>query len=228
MATNFDQMVLQQLPNAVVICNRRGVVVHWSPGAEQIFGYSAQEAAGQSMIELIGMPGQEWNTFMQTLERSGGAWDFEVLRRKKTGAPVFVDVSSKTIYDNEAREEFVMFCKKDITRLKAMRDAKQVEARFRDVLESTPDSIIIANSTGLIVLANSQAERLFGYQPGELRGQPIEILLPDRYRGSHVGHRSNFFTQPRTRTMGAGLELYGVRKDMVEFPVEISLSPINT
>ena len=86
----------------------------------------------------------------------------------------------------------------------------------------------MANSTGLIVLANSQAERLFGYQPGELRGLPVEVLLPGRYRGGHVAHRSNYFFQPRPRTMGAGLELYGLRKDLVEFPVEISLSPIST
>ncbi|GAB2841193.1 hypothetical protein GCM10027277_05230 [Pseudoduganella ginsengisoli] len=228
MATDFDQMVLQQLPGAVVVCNRRGAVVHWSPGAEQMFGYAADEAIGHPLYELVGMPGQDWNTFIQTLERSGGAWDYEILRRRKNGSPVFVDVSSKTVYDSTGRNEFVMFCKKDITRLKAMRDAKQVEARFRDVLESTPDAIVIANSTGLIVLANSQAERLFGYLSGELRGQPIEVLLPERFRGSHVGHRSNYFTQPRTRTMGAGLELYGVRKDLLEFPVEISLSPINT
>jgi protein-histidine pros-kinase len=228
MASDFDQMVLQQLPGAVVVCNRRGVVVHWSPGAEQVFGYGADESVGRSLYELVGMPGQDWTTFMQALERSGGAWDYEVLRRRKNGSPVFVDVASKTIYDSAGRNEYVMFCKKDITRMKAMRDAKQVEARFRDVLESTPDAIIIANSTGLVVLANSQAERMFGYQNGELRGQPIEVLLPERFRGSHVGHRSTYFTQPRTRTMGAGLELYGLRKDLVEFPVEISLSPINT
>jgi PAS domain S-box-containing protein len=228
MATDFDQMVLLQAPGAVIVCNRRGNVAHWSPGAEQVFGYEGKEAVGQSLYELIGMPGQDWNTFIQTLERSGGAWDYEILRRRKNGSSVFVDVSSKTVYDSAGRNEFVIFVKKDITRLKAMRDAKQVEARFRDVLESTPDAIIIANSTGLIVLANSQAERLFGYQSGELRGQPIEVLLPDRFRGAHVGHRSSYFTQPRTRTMGAGLELYGVRKDALEFPVEISLSPINT
>lgn len=228
MATDFDLMVLQQLPGAVVVCNRDGIVVYWAPGAELVFGYTATEANGHPLYELVGMPGQDWSTFIQTLARSGGVWDYEVLRRRKNGSPVFVDVASKTVIDSAGRNEYVMFCKKDITRLKAMRDAKQVEARFRDVLDSTPDAIIIANSTGLIVLANSQAERMFAYQSGELRGQPIEVLLPERFRGSHVGHRSSYFNQPRTRTMGAGLELYGVRKDLVEFPVEISLSPINT
>src|SRR5258708_817353 len=109
-----------------------------------------------------------------------------------------------------------------------MGDAKLVEARFRDLGESMPDGIVMINLTGRVVYSNSQAEHLFGYSGGELKGKPVEILLPQRFRDAHVGHRSNFFTQPRTRTMGMGLELYGLRKDGTEFPIEISLSPLET
>ncbi|WP_082551953.1 PAS domain S-box protein [Massilia sp. Root351] len=228
MTTDFDRLVLEQAPGGVVVANRKGQVVHWTPGAEQLFGYTAAEAVGRPLHDLIGLPGQEWGTLLQELARSGGVYDYECLRRRKDGSPLFVDVASKVIFDDTDRTEYILCTKKDITRQKALRDAKHVEAKFRDVLESTPDGIIMANSTGLIVLANSQAERLFGYQSGELRGLPVEVLLPARYRGGHVAHRSNYFFQPRPRTMGAGLELYGLRKDQVEFPVEISLSPIST
>ena len=107
-------------------------------------------------------------------------------------------------------------------------DAKVIEARLPSVLELMPDAIVIVNPAGRIVLANSQAERLFGYQKQELGGKPIEMLLPESLRSAHIAHRAGFFSQPRTRAMGAGLELNGLRKNGTEFPVEISLSPMQT
>ncbi|WP_228892523.1 PAS domain S-box protein [Pseudoduganella aquatica] len=228
MTTDFDQLVLDKAPGGVIVTDRHGKVAHWTGGAEQLFGYTANEAIGRYIYELTGESTADWQAFLAELARNGGAYDYEGLRRQKSGAPIFVNVASKIVQDGPERKEFILLSKNDITRQKALRDAKHVEAKYRDVLESTPDGIVMANSTGLIVLANTQAERLFGYEPGELKGQPIEVLLPERYRNGHISHRSNYFVQPRSRTMGAGLELYGLRKDKVEFPVEISLSPITT
>jgi PAS domain S-box-containing protein len=96
------------------------------------------------------------------------------------------------------------------------------------MLDCLPDAIIVVDAGGRIVLVNTQATRLFGWQRGELLGQPIELLVPQRYAHAHAGHRAEFCHAPKTRSMGVGLNLYGHRKDGSEFPVEISLSPIHT
>ena len=96
------------------------------------------------------------------------------------------------------------------------------------IMEAIPDAVAAVNQQGVIVQVNAQIEALFGYTRQELIGQPIEMLVPERQRGQHHGHRDRFHTQPKLRRMGSGLELNGLRRDGSEFPVEISLSPIPT
>jgi PAS domain S-box-containing protein len=107
-------------------------------------------------------------------------------------------------------------------------EREQTERKFRDLLETAPDAIVIADREGRITLVNAQAEHLFGYTREEMLDRPVEMLLPERVRNAHVHHRASYEIAPRTRAMGPGLDLLGRRKDGSEVPVEISLSPLET
>jgi PAS domain S-box-containing protein len=226
---NFENLITSETPDAAVVISPDGMVVHWNSGAEIVFGYSSTEALGRLLSETV-VPlerrEEERKFLLETLET--GLTTFESIRQRKDFTLIYVDVTNKLIRDAKGQAEFILSIQKDVTNLKVLRDAKLIESKYRDLLESTPDGIVMVNPTGRIVLTNSEADRLFNYQRGELLGKAVEVLLPERYRHTHVGHRSNFFCQPRARSMGAGLELYGLRRDKSEFPVEISLSPIET
>ena len=105
---------------------------------------------------------------------------------------------------------------------------KRLEERFRQVVESAPNAMVMINTSGSIEMVNAQAERVFGYERKELLGQAIEMLVPERFRSNHPGLRGSFFSGPVSRPMGAGRDLYGLKKDGSEFPIEIGLNPIET
>lgn len=230
MSSVLNDRWLSSLADALFLLDAQGVVLEWSAGAEEMFGYAASDVCGSRLDALIAIPDRidEQRQFIaETLRKGSGT--FETLRRRKDGTLIYVDISGRRVLAIEdGSGPLLLFSEKNVTSLKVQRDSKALEARYRELLESTPDGIVIVNPTGHILIANRQAEALFGYREGEMRASPVEMLLPERFRSSHKGHRSHYFEQPRTRAMGAGLELYGLRKDGTEFPVEISLSPLRT
>ncbi len=225
----LDRQLLQHNPDALVAISEGGEIWHWNDAAEAIFGYSCDEALGRLLDDLIVPPDrrdEERQIRLDALQH--GLAVYESVRRRKDGLLLHISVTTKAIRDAGGNLECFLSTKKDVTHLKVRRDAKLVESKFRDLLEFTPDAIVMVNVTGRVVLINSQAENVFGYGRAEMMGQPVEMLLPRRFHAAHHGHRGQFFAQPRTRTMGAGLELYGLRKNGEEFPVEISLSTLST
>lgn len=202
--------------------------VQWSDEMYRIYGYAAQSFAVtfEKAMERV-VPDDKLRT-----EKSVG----EDLRRGQPGElPLneyhvrLPDGRLRTLHgrgrlevDAAGRPLRMIGTVQDVTEQKA------AEERFRIFLESSPDPAIVANQEGRIVFANLQAEKAFGYSRAELLDQPLEHLVPERFRQRHVGHRQGYFNQPYARPMGIGMELSGRRKDGSEFPVEISLSPLAT
>lgn len=201
-----------------------GTITTWNPAAERVFGWKPQEIVGRH-VSILFPPdaGHELGLLMDMIMREGRGMTFETRRRRKDGALIEVSVSTSPMKDPKTGDI--------IGASVAVRDVsarKRDEQLLRSVLEAAPTAMVVSDEGGRIVLANSTAEKLFGYGKGELAWREIEDLVPQRLRGAHRIHRTSFHANPHARPMGAGLELWAVRKDGSEFPVEISLSPAFT
>ena len=216
---------IEAAPTAMVMIDAAGAIVLVNAQTEKLFEYAREELLGQPVEILIpkrlrdAHPGMRGGFFASPHARQMGAGR-DLYGLRKNGSEVPVEIGLSPVETEEGL--LVLSAIVDIS------ERKRTEQRFRATIESAPTAMVMIDAAGAVVLVNAQTERLFGYARTELLGRPVEILLPERFRGAHPGMRSAFFGTPHARQMGAGRDLYGLCKDGSEIPVEIGLSPVET
>jgi len=216
--------LLELAHDAILVRGPDGLITFWNRGAETLYGWPREQAVGRISHDLLRTRFPE--SLEATLEEihKFGYWEGELAHTRRDGSTltVFSRWASRQTRDGHIE---ILEINHDIT---ARKNLERVNATFRQLLEAAPDGIVVVNQAGAMVQVNSQTERLFDYSREALTGQPVEMLLPGSGQQYHARHRADFFREPKVRPMGAGLDLKGRRKGGSEFPVEISLSPIET
>jgi PAS domain S-box-containing protein len=227
------EAIIKASPLAIIAVDARERVILWNQSAEVLFGWLESEVLGQSNPILPA----DLDAAAQGIDLSNGPVSgLESIRVRKDGVRLPVRVWSAHVSNlggrlsmladlTEAREAQRVHSDL-VEKERAVRAVALAGQRFSLLLEAAPDAILEVGPDGTILLANTEAEGMFRCPKAELLGQPVEILLPERFRGGHLAHRAHYDSHPVRRPMGAGLDLYAVRKDGSEFAVDINLSPL--
>lgn len=223
---DFYRQTFELSPDGLLVVGNDGRIVRANARANALFGYEADELVNRAIEVLIpqrfvsGHAQLRDGYVAEPHARPMGA-GLELFGRRKDGSEFAVDIMLSPL-QTEDGTRLTLCVARDVT------ERKQSEKLMRDLLESAPDAMVIVDGKGVIRLVNSQTEKLFGFPRQELFDQPIEKLMPQRYRAQHPSYRGGYHSNPRVRPMGADLDLFAMRQDGSEFPVEISLSPLKT
>ena len=219
------RLAIEAAPTGMLMMDDTGAIVLVNVQVEKMFGYPRSELLGQRIEVLVPLrfrghhPDFRKSFFDDPKARAmGGGRELYGLRRD--GSEIPIEIGLNPLRTPEGN--FVLSSVVDIT------ERKRSVEQFRLAIEAAPTGMLMMNHEGVIVLVNFQIEKLFGYPRAELLGQRIELLVPERFRSRHPGFRASFFGDPKSRAMGGGRELYGLRKDGAEVPIEIGLNPLQT
>lgn len=238
-STSVQNALLTQAGYAIIAADPSGLITLFNPAAEQLLGYSADEMIGKQTPavfhdrdEVVARAAEFGAELGITIEPGFDVF-VEKARRdlpnqhewtyiRKDGRRIPVMLSITTLRDSSTAIMGYIAMALDLT------DRKASDAQFQTVMEAMPTGIVLVDDAGRITMVNQHVGRMFGHEPGTLLGQPVEILLPERFRSTHPAHVRTFFRSPTARAMGAGKDLSGLRKDGTEFFLEIGLAPIHT
>ncbi len=223
---------LEACPLATVVIEPNGLISEWNHAAEDLLGWTREEAIGRpASALLLNLNGEMASKMLATSGKGAAA-----VQTRKDGLSIRVMLWTATLTDAGTGASALLYLFSDaqdqhdehLDLVEQVRETQQQLRdmnRFKELLEAAPDAIIEIDSQGRILLMNAITEKLFGFSRSELLGQPIEILLPEDLRMAHEEHRQRYAKNAQTRPMGIGLTLSGKRKDGSRLPVEISLSP---
>jgi two-component system cell cycle sensor histidine kinase/response regulator CckA len=219
----FLAAIVECAQDAIIGCALDGTILSWNRAAEALYGHSAARALGCS-VSILAPPGDAGQLLGIAARVGEGerVARFDDTHVRADGVRVDVSVVASPILDASGRAVGASI------RACHVGEPGRTEAKFRGLLDAALDAMVIVDEDGTIGLVNAKAEALFGYSRRELMGKPVELLVPERFRGAHRTFLGSYVANPRLRPMGLGLVLSGLRRDGCEFPLEISLSPVQT
>lgn len=220
----YHRMIAEIEDYAIILLDESGIIKNWNKGALKIKGYEAKEIIGKNFSVFYTSQDRQNGIPEKILSeaRQKGKAVCEGLRIRKDGSAFWGSIVITALYDANGVINGFTKVTRDIT------EKRKVEEKFYALLDSAPDATVIVNEEGVIQMANTQTEKLFGYSRHEIIGKPVEVFIPIELRSRHIHHRADFARSSKVRAMGVGIELNAVKKDGSMFPVEISLSPIQT